>query len=448
MNPQSAGSDPVVVVGGGMAGLSAARVLHQRGVDVVVLEGADRVGGRLHTVDLAGSSVDLGAAWIHGPIGNPLTPLAEESGVVGYQTTFSETPAGLVAADAEGASLSSESFAAGVRSFWKQSDAEFVASKQSDDVHPDRTFAQVLSEGPIEAEASLDAAGVAGFEFASWVGLQGHEATDLDQLSFDGYDYETRPGGDLLLADGGYEKLVDLAASDLPDIRLRTVVKSITKTATGHQVEFETANGVVDRINAAAVIVTASIGVLQAGAIRFAPPLPESSTNAINSIGMGANEKLAIAFEERPWGPDDGYAVVTGSDPGDPYVSWLLRSDAPIAVSYAGGSRARAMGAQSDDEALALGLQRLTDLFGPLPMVSDFARTNWVDDPLTLGSYSFNTAKASNDARALLSKPVRQGLVLAGEAMNATDYGTAHGALLAGERAAGQIIETLKDTAR
>ena len=53
----------VVVIGAGIGGLHAARLLHERGQDVVVLERRDRVGGRLHTTEVAGAPVDLGATW-------------------------------------------------------------------------------------------------------------------------------------------------------------------------------------------------------------------------------------------------------------------------------------------------------------------------------------------------------------------------------------------------
>ena len=46
--------------GAGIAGLTAANALTHAGVECVVLEARDRIGGRLRTVDVGGSPVDLG----------------------------------------------------------------------------------------------------------------------------------------------------------------------------------------------------------------------------------------------------------------------------------------------------------------------------------------------------------------------------------------------------
>ena len=70
-----------VVIGAGVAGLSAARELSAAGRDVLVLEARDRIGGRTWTVDLAGAPADLGASWIHGPHENPLTAFLAEANI-------------------------------------------------------------------------------------------------------------------------------------------------------------------------------------------------------------------------------------------------------------------------------------------------------------------------------------------------------------------------------
>ncbi len=71
----------LLVVGAGIAGLTVANAMAHAGVDCVVVEARDRVGGRLHTADLAGSWVDLGGSWMHHPIGNPVRHFARMVGI-------------------------------------------------------------------------------------------------------------------------------------------------------------------------------------------------------------------------------------------------------------------------------------------------------------------------------------------------------------------------------
>jgi phytoene dehydrogenase-like protein len=71
----------VLVVGAGIAGLTVANALTHAGLECLVLEARDRIGGRLHTVDLGGLPVDLGGSWIHMPDGNPMTVFARLAGV-------------------------------------------------------------------------------------------------------------------------------------------------------------------------------------------------------------------------------------------------------------------------------------------------------------------------------------------------------------------------------
>lgn len=71
----------IVVVGAGMAGLVSARLLHDSGFDVVVLEARDRLGGRLWTDTRFGVPIDLGASWIHGADANPLSDWCRAIGV-------------------------------------------------------------------------------------------------------------------------------------------------------------------------------------------------------------------------------------------------------------------------------------------------------------------------------------------------------------------------------
>jgi monoamine oxidase len=61
----------VIVVGAGMAGLTAADAMRCAGAEVIVLEARDRIGGRISTVPFGPGVIDLGAAWIHDPVREP-----------------------------------------------------------------------------------------------------------------------------------------------------------------------------------------------------------------------------------------------------------------------------------------------------------------------------------------------------------------------------------------
>ena len=76
--------DTVLIIGAGMAGLTAANALNNAGIRNIVIEGRDRIGGRLFTKNVGGTLIDLGASWIHNPDGgNPMTAFANAAGI-GY----------------------------------------------------------------------------------------------------------------------------------------------------------------------------------------------------------------------------------------------------------------------------------------------------------------------------------------------------------------------------
>ncbi|MGE5200941.1 MAG: FAD-dependent oxidoreductase, partial [Acidobacteriota bacterium] len=67
----------VAIVGAGAAGLAAVHRLREHGVETLVLEARDRVGGRAHTVATApGFPVDLGCGWLHSADRNPWVEIA------------------------------------------------------------------------------------------------------------------------------------------------------------------------------------------------------------------------------------------------------------------------------------------------------------------------------------------------------------------------------------
>ena len=77
----------MIVIGAGLAGLAAAQQLEQAKVNYLVLEGSDRTGGRVHSIDWNGATIELGAQWITGCVSsNILYKLGvEDLGLKGIQ---------------------------------------------------------------------------------------------------------------------------------------------------------------------------------------------------------------------------------------------------------------------------------------------------------------------------------------------------------------------------
>src|SRR6478672_13830036 len=78
----------VVIVGGGAAGIAAARRLRAAGVDCLLVEARDRLGGRGWTVVTpSGEAIDLGCGWLHSADRNPWSVVAQEQ-----NRTIDKTP--------------------------------------------------------------------------------------------------------------------------------------------------------------------------------------------------------------------------------------------------------------------------------------------------------------------------------------------------------------------
>ncbi|XP_078449231.1 spermine oxidase [Lampetra fluviatilis] len=94
--PRGSEEPHVIVIGGGLAGLAAASRLLERGFrHVVILEATGHLGGRVRSKEFCQTTVELGAAWIHGARGNPVYHLAEEHNLL-VETTEEERSLGRI----------------------------------------------------------------------------------------------------------------------------------------------------------------------------------------------------------------------------------------------------------------------------------------------------------------------------------------------------------------
>lgn len=418
----------VIVVGAGVAGLAAAGELLLRGHSVVVLEARDRLGGRVWTDRSLGTAVDLGASWIQGVRKNPIARIADELGVRRFTTDYDD----LAVWDKRGSRVSDavlEEYGAEWELMLAATWALALVSSR------DRSVGSALRQ--VLAGETLDRG---ERELLDWF-VETEvlaAATSLDNLSLLADD-EGFGGGDELFP-GGYDQIVAHLARGL-DVRLSEVVREIAWDERGVRV---TSDAGVHRGDRA--IVTLPLGVLQASlrgdGVVFDPGLPPAKRQAIERLGMGVLDKVALAFPEPFWPVDRHFlGFLAGAGGGFPvFLSYRRFTDRAVLVAFSAGTGAAARERRSDAEIEREVLGVLRTAFGdrvPSPVGS--AITRWRSDPYARGSYSHVPPGASGRDYEALAEPVGSRLLFAGESTIRAYPGTVHGAYLSGLREAGRV---------
>lgn len=425
----------VIVIGAGMAGIACARELRQVGYEVIVLEARERIGGRILTDRTQfGVPVDLGAAWIHGVIGNPLTRMVADAGIRTARTEWE-----WLAIYAQQKRLSKAEFEA----------AQALNLKVWERLRTLRSGAdaRLAIDGFLaQAEAEL-LAGVApkiaqAVRWLDWCELSLEYAIEPNQLSASAWDEDEEFGGDHVLLREGYGTLIEQLAAAL-DIRRGQVVTHIEHGEDGALVR--TRDGGV--FESDALVCTLPLGVLKQGDVRFDPPLPAEHRGAIARLQMGTLDKVVLRYPQAFW-PADRH-VLGRSDAQDDarceFYNLMPLHDQPVLVALTAGRFSHSLEGMAQGPAVSRVHGELQAMFGnaiPAPVAGH--RTNWISDPFARGSYSVVAAGASLEDYERLGEAAGDCLFLAGEA-TAPDYpGTVHGAWLSGVRAAGQVAELLE----
>lgn len=424
----------VIVVGAGIAGLTAAKALDNAGIEVVVLEARERIGGRLHTQDIAGATVDLGGAWIHGNIDNPLSAMANAEGL---EYRPHDLEAGVVVLDQRQGVLKADTL----------EKAETAADAFIDNLPALRGDRDVSMNEAVSHYFSLqNLEGIVGrvarfFVLSGMVETEYSGPADLQSLKWFNEE-QAFAGGDHVLS-GGYGRLIERLAQGL-DIRTRETVTTVEYNADGVSVKTQNETYVASH-----VIVTVPLGVLKAKKIRFQPELPIRKQQAIERLDMGNLEKVVLRFERAFWRDkaDLRGVVWIGEEGGKlngefpDIVDMTDFAGQPTLVALYGGRFSRQVQQQwSDDQIVTRVTQILSQALKaeiPTPIATHV--THWTLDPLAGGSYSYLPVGASFDDMRALAAPVSGRVLFAGEATEPDYYQTAHGALMSGLREARRL---------
>jgi monoamine oxidase len=422
----------VLVIGAGVAGLAAAAELERGGARVAVLEARDRAGGRVWTSEgLPGLRLDLGASWIHGAApGNPVAALARELRIATLPTDYDN----LQAYDSDGSPVGEGRHAA-------IDDRLAVLLARAAEVGTRRGGERLsLQQGLDTALAGrrLSPSERRELDYALNTTVEHEFAADAAELSLRGYDagFGAFPGADRLFPEG-YAQIVEGLARGL-DVRFGQAVRRVVYGSAG--VELNTATGM---LRAERVVVTLPLGVLQAGDVRFEPPLSPSRVAAIDALGSGVLNKLHLRFPRIFWERDVeliGYL----SERKGAWAEWLnlaFSTGEPLLLGFNAGSYGRATEAMGDRALIAAAMSTLRTIYGPrIPAPLGFLRTRWGRDPFARGSYSFVAVGAGPESHAALAAPLAGRLFFAGEHTSAEHPSTVHGAILSGRRAAAEIL--------
>ena len=431
----------VIVVGAGLAGLSAARALHAHGIEVVVLEARDRIGGRAHTSD---DGIDHGAHWIHGSEGNPLTNIARQLAVptvfVGGDSSYSGGWDQLLLHESGGAVLPGDEKLRSILAADEVRDAlEALRRRCARDGVPDMSVREALEQVLESRELSPDAKRAVDWHMTLWT--RDDCGADDEELSFLWWDdgYQVYGYGDSVFVDG-FGALVNALAKGL-DVRREHVARRITYGGPpGVKPSVETDKGVFE---GDAVIVTLPLGVLKANGVAFEPPLPAAKREAIEHLRMGALAKVVLHYDAPFW-PTEQYVFGLHGDAVDSRPTVVINlwktHQRPSLVLLAGGSLARCIEGWDDDKVREWSRATLHEVFGvEPPKPARVETTKWSRDPFSLGAYSFvGVGSTPNDIEAL-AEPLNGRLFFAGEATYRHHWAGAHGAYASGLREAARL---------
>ncbi len=375
-----------VIIGAGVAGLTAARTLAEAGRSVLLLEARDRIGGRVwtrHEVDTS-APIELGAEFIHGQIPQTLNLLHE---------------AGETALNADGAHWTLQRGKPQHGSDHLFEEIQRGMKKAALLEKPDVSLQSFLEQG--EHYGVSKAAGELARRF-----VQGFDAADPARVSAQSIAEEWGAGGMLdspqFRPMGGYDSVLTALAGKLDrdkvHVQLHTVVSAVRWRSSAVEIE-GLFLGRPFQVRAPKAIVTVPIGVLQLpegapGAIHFSPAL-ESKRAAIAGILCGPVLKVVLRFRTVFWEEFAGgryHDAAFFYSVGTPFPTfWTsMPTRSPFLNAWTGGPPAAALCEKSDAQIVQAALESLQTLFGDdLPdarahLEAAFVH-NWERDPFARG---------------------------------------------------------------
>lgn len=401
----------LVIIGGGAAGIGAAMEAGRRGVDAVIVEALDRLGGRAHSIEWNGHKLDLGCTWMHSAERNRLRVEAER---IGAQINRSPT-----------------------RWFQQFRNLGFPPEEQKAAWSSFEALRERMRSDPPPSDRASDAL-EAGNPWSPMLNaLSGYiNGAPLDEVSIaDWCAYDNAASDQNLRLPGSYGSLI--VELGIPFERsLSNPVIAVSRRKEGVEVRSE--QGLIE---AAGVIVTVPTASLRR--IRFDPPI-EGLLDIAEQLPLGVADKLFLALDRPQDFPHDAHLL--GNPRSVETGSYFMRPmGMPVVEGFFGGMGARALEELDDEGAAAFAIEELAALLGSSVRhrLSLIGLSRWAHQPWIGGAYS-HALPGCAGARQSLLETGDDRIAFAGEAVSASDYSTAHGAFDSGMAAVGKLVVTAK----
>ncbi|CAF1096719.1 unnamed protein product [Adineta steineri] len=428
----------VLIIGSGIAGLEAARLLQQNGVETIVLEARNRTGGRVWSIRSKNNlMLDMGARYIHGQYGsipsglltNPIWDLTRSANI---SICFGEPHDFLGTYPLYYSNILVQKWYDEYMLFVREETR--ISSSNISFADYVNLFAQKKHFNE-KQRSTL-------YNFAYFT-IADREGTELESISAKGYLDRSSVfyGEEPVICDTGFMAITDYLAKNLTNIRFGEIVTKIDYNK--NLVKVSTKNGQI--YQAEFVLITVPLGVLKSKQIEFNPQLPQWKLDAIDRIGFGYYEKIYLLWDQVWWNTADYYFFQSASKSinlrywitankwnGKPFITCLFAGKAVSSLTWK----------QNKNETVKDILDTLQKMFPNIKITppTEIYMSNWNEDPFSYGSYSYISVNQKYEDPFRLSETINNRLLFAGEATNTDTYGYTHGALLSARREVTRLL--------
>ncbi|XP_055076755.2 lysine-specific histone demethylase 2 isoform X1 [Misgurnus anguillicaudatus] len=434
----------VLVIGAGAAGLAAARQLQNFGMQVVVLEARERIGGRVWDDVSLGVPVGRGAQIVNGCVNNPIALMCEQLGMrmhkLGMRCELIQEGGHITDPAVDKRMDFHFNAVLDAVSEWRKDKSQSHDAPLGEKIQ--EVYKAFLKESGLnftDLEEKVFHFHLSNLEYAC--------GSTLDQVSARSWDHNecfAQFSGDHTLLPGGYESVLRKLAQGL-DIRLNTAVQCVEYS--GEDVKVTCTSG--RQWSAQKVLVTVPLALLQKNIIQFNPSLPDRKLKAIHSLGAGVIEKIALQFPHRFWDSKIQGADYFGHVPPCPEKRGLFsvfydlcpKGKECVLMSVITGEALALVRDLQDCQVVDLCVDVLRKIFQEqeVPDPVKYFVTHWSRDSWSQMSYSYVKTGGSGEAYDIIAEDVQGKLFFAGEATNRHFPQTVTGAYLSGVREASKI---------